>query len=173
MDNTADLLGIISSLGSDPSVMGAISELLKNTGNGATQSPQVQPSEPPQTANFPQFTAPSANGYAQTGQFSRPQSGNGGVAQTGISPELIGSLLSALGGTSPNGGKPNHAENGRDSADPLSKLLGGKTESENRIRLLNALRPYLNEERRSKLDLILKLLKLAELGKLSGFLNSV
>ena len=38
---------------------------------------------------------------------------------------------------------------------------------------LVAPRPYLGEERRSKLDLLLKLIKLAEVGKLSGLLSSV
>ena len=77
-------------------------------------------------------------------------------------------MMSLLGGTSSR-------EQGKDSPYNISqnKLLGSKTDSENRLCLLNALRPYLSEERRAKLDLILKLLKVAELGKLSGFLNSV
>lgn len=174
MDNTSDLLGIISALGSDPSVMGAISELLKNANGGTPQASPITQSDPSKTADFPQFTAPSSPSYAPTGQFAPPNNGNG-INPSSISPELIGTLLSAFGGLPPSTGKGDGCRptvNGA-NGDPLSKLLGGKAESENRIRLLNALRPYLSEERRSKLDMILKLLRLAELGKLSGLLNSV
>ena len=56
---------------------------------------------------------------------------------------------------------------------PIKRLLGGKAEAENRIRLLNALRPYLSEERRGTVDTLLKLLKIAELGELSGLFGAL
>lgn len=55
-------------------------------------------------------------------------------------------------------------------SDQLKRLLGGKTEAENRICLINALRPYLSEDRRCKADMLVKLLKLAELGVLKDIL---
>ena len=157
MDNSIDLLSLISELGKDPAALSVISELMKSFGN--SHSPQAP--ESVQTANFSQFTAPS--------HPIPPQncSGNG----NGFSPELLSSLLSSLGGNGRQDERKPESDCG--SHGSLNKLLGGKTESENRTRLLNALRPYLCEERRAKIDLILKLLKVAELGKLSGILNSV
>ena len=157
MDNSIDVLSLISELSKDPGALGAISELLKSFGNSRPQ----QPSESVQNANFPQFTAPSHQMPPQTT----------GCNGNGFSPELLTSLLSSLGGSGKAEERKNESDCG--SHGSLNKLLGGKTESENRTRLLNALRPYLSEERRTKIDLILKLLKVAELGKLSGILNSV
>ena len=53
------------------------------------------------------------------------------------------------------------------------KLFGDKNEAENRIRLLNALRPYMCEERREIIDMLLKLLRIAELGELRGILGKL
>ena len=171
MENTMDLASIISGLSSDPSIMGAVTELLKNM-NSPSQKP-VQSEFSPQnntapTANFSPFTASSP--------YHQPDHGGNGQGGNGLSPELLGSLLSALSGVGSKEQKqecnaPRNCE--CETQNPLGKLLGGKAEAENRIRLLNALRPYLSEERRCKLDLLLKLLKLAELGKLSGLLNSI
>lgn len=165
MENTLDLTALLSGLGSDPSTLGAIAELLKGMNSGSTHT--QQPNATAEAGNFPQFTAPSP-------QHQPPQSYPNSQAATpqgssGLSPELLGTLLSALGNTPP---KPPQNQAGGNQGS-IEKLLGGKTESENRVRLLNALRPYLSEERRSKLDLIMKLLKIAELGKLSGLLSSV
>lgn len=162
MENSLDLSAILSGLGSDPSALGAIAELLKGMGNGSPRPQQANATA--EAGNFSQFTAPSP-------QPQPPQSytGNQQGSPSGLSPELLGTLLSALGNT-PQKTTPNQT-NGNQGG--IEKLLGGKTESENRVRLLNALRPYLSEERRNKLDIILKLLKIAELGKLSGLLGSV
>ena len=172
MENSMDLANLISSLGSDPAIMGAITELLKNVGNMGI--PTVKNEPPPiaqniiSNADIPQFTAPSP--------YSQPDRGISCNSGTGIPPELLKGLISALGTTGGNEHKETpcrHEEGNLGEQNALYKLLGGKAESENRIRLLNALRPYLSEERRCKLDLLLKLLRLAELGKLSGLLNSV
>ncbi len=66
--------------------------------------------------------------------------------------------------------------NGQDSSkakeqSPVSKIFGTKEEMQHRIALLNAVKPYLSEERREKLDGVIKLLKLTELGELSGLLS--
>lgn len=162
MENSLDLSALLTGLGSDPSALGAITELLKGMGNGSPRPQQANATA--EAGNFSQFTAPSP-------QPQPPQSYTGTQqgSPSGISPELLGTLLSALG-NAPQKTPPNQTSGNQGG---LEKLLGGKTESENRVRLLNALRPYLSEERRSKLDLILKLLRIAELGKLSGLLSSV
>ena len=174
-----DLLGLLSGLGGDPAAMSAVSELLKllDKGNSGCQArPQGGATEKTQEAEYRQFTAPSPQIAASSnrGVGNSSPCGNGG--NLNLSPELLGSLLSAFGGASGGEQKKEccHRENsGCDGCGSIGKLLGGKAESENRLCLLNALRPYLSEERRCKLELILKLLKIAEIGKLSGLLNSV
>lgn len=52
-------------------------------------------------------------------------------------------------------------------ASPLAKLFGSKEEVRCRIALLSSLKPYLSESRCEKLDMVIKLLKLSELGELS------
>lgn len=61
---------------------------------------------------------------------------------------------------------------GSESHDSVT-VFGSKDDLKNRIALLNALRPFLSENRRSKLELILKLMKLSELGQLSSLLSKV
>ena len=50
-------------------------------------------------------------------------------------------------------------------------MLGTQEEIKNRIVLLNALRPYLSEARREKLETVIKLMRLAEIGALSSLLK--
>ena len=59
----------------------------------------------------------------------------------------------------------------RPHPDRLSSIFGTREEIKNRILLLNALRPYLSETRRERLELVIKLLKLTELGELGALLN--
>ncbi len=74
---------------------------------------------------------------------------------------LLG-FLGSLGG----------AENNRPKEQgQVSKIFGSKEEMQHRIALLNAVKPYLSEERRDKLDGVIKLLKLTELGELGGLLS--
>lgn len=165
MNNSPDLSTIISALSANPSAMGAITELLKNLGGSGSPSASPPPSEGARESEYPQFTAYTPHS---------PHSDNREQSGSGLSPELMGALLSALGSGSTRDRKPEDHIAPCDSCQgSVNKLLGSKTDSENRRCLLNALRPYLGEERRAKLDLLLKLLKVAELGKLSGFLNSV
>lgn len=165
MDNSMDILSLISGIGNDPAALGALSELMKSFGSGGSRpSPS---DDTAQAADFGRFTA-SSQPSASTSNVS---DGNGG----GISPELIGALLSTLGGAKTQNSRRDDRRLGDGGCSPCGTSLPpcDKNESENRVRLLNALRPYLNEERRCKIDLILKLLKIAELGKLSGILNSI
>ena len=164
MENTPDLGSIISTLSSNPALMTMISELMKNS----TQPRQSEPAPPPPPP-------------AQTPSGASENAVN--LGNMGLNPELIGTLTTLLsqnvtGGQQkppePQPTKKSTAEAPRDNGEnALSKLLGGRSESENRLRLLNALRPYLSEDRREKLDLILKLLQLTELGQLSGLLKSL
>ena len=163
MDNTPDLGSIISTLSSNPALMTMISELMKSSAQPQPPSPTPPPAP---TQNASPIAANAANH---------------GIS--GINPELISMITSMLGQTTPsdqqssgnaqNGNAEPHQPSRESNDNVLSKLLGGKAESENRIRLLNALRPYLSEDRREKLDLILKLLQLSELGHLSGLLRSL
>ena len=160
MDNSMDILSLISELSKDPAALGAVTELIKGLGN--TRPSQI--TETVQAANFPQFTASS--------QPKPPQNtADNNIGSGGFSPELLSSLLASLSGNPKQ--DEHHCDNDAPSRKSLNKLLGSNTDAENRTRLLNALRPYLSEERRAKIDLILRLLKVAELGKLSGILNSV
>ncbi len=79
------------------------------------------------------------------------------------SDALLG-LLGSLGG---NKNSDVRADN------PVSKLFGSKDDIHNRIALLNAVKPYLSPERRDKLEGVVKLLKLTELGELGGLLSKM
>ena len=164
MDNLPNILSLISSLGNDPAALGAMTELLKNLG---TATPRQSPANVAPVVNFPQFTA-------SLPQKTQSQTENRLDDAEGNSADILSTLLSALGSKQDGEQeKCHHANTEEETQGSIGKLIGGKTEAENRTRLLNALRPYLGEERRCKLDLILKFLKIAELGKLSGILNSI
>lgn len=150
MDNPTDISALLSGLSSNPALLGMLSNLI----NPQPNAPQPPPS-PPSPPSAPSVSDKSAEHSENS------------------------DILAMLNGLISGGGKNsigNGVGNGNFSGDTgigLQRLLGGKTEAENRIRLLNSLRPYLGEDRRAKLDIILKLLKLAELGQLSGLLGSI
>lgn len=56
-------------------------------------------------------------------------------------------------------------------APPLCKVFGTQDEMKNRIALLCAVKPYLSEARQQKLETVIKLLRLAELGTLGKLLG--
>ena len=103
-------------------------------------------------------------------------------------PEALSALGSIMGSLNK---KPSSPEKGSfDASGLLSLLGGGKTEEKptesvgknpfgskedikNRIALLNAIKPFLGNERREKLELIIKLLKLSELGELTALLGKL
>ncbi len=76
----------------------------------------------------------------------------------------ISSLLGLLGMNS---------QTGKQSSENTSGVFGSKEEMKNRISLLNAVKPYLSEERKDKLESVVKLLKLTELGELSALLGKL
>lgn len=92
----------------------------------------------------------------------------GGLNKKTSAPEKsgldTGALLSLLGGGS------------REEKPPETTVknpFGSKEDIKNRIALLNAIKPFLSSERREKLDLIVKLLKLSELGELTALLGKL
>lgn len=56
-------------------------------------------------------------------------------------------------------------------SERITGIFGTREEIKNRILLLNALRPYLSEPRRERLEMVIKFLKLTELGELGALLN--
>ena len=84
--------------------------------------------------------------------------------------DSFASLMSMLGGAK----APNESTRDRQnvpSATKLSSVLGSPEEIKNRIVLLSAIRPYLSETRKDRLEAVIKLLRLAELGGLSSLLG--
>ena len=79
--------------------------------------------------------------------------------------------LSALAGLL--GGKSSEPRREDDRGGGLSVggIFGTREEIKNRIILLSAVRPYLSEERRQRLETVIRLLRLAELGSLSSLLG--
>lgn len=84
---------------------------------------------------------------------------------------LLSSLLGLVGSAPPpksdapdeahKSGKPGHGLS-------VSNIFGTQDEIKNRVLLLNSVKPYLSEPRRQKLEAVIKLLRLAELGGLSS-----
>ncbi len=90
--------------------------------------------------------------------------------QSSINPDALSSLMSMLGGSKNADDRTRNAPN----ASPplkLSSVFGSQEEIKNRIILLNAVRPYLSETRKERLEAVIKLLRLAELGGLSSLLG--
>lgn len=80
-------------------------------------------------------------------------------------PLDVSSLLSLLSGNTERNEKPPEEA-------PLSPF-GSKDDVKKRIALLNAVKPFLSEIRREKLELIIKLLRLSELGELTKLLGKL
>ena len=117
--------------------------------------------------------------------------------QLGDLSSLIGTLsqnpaaLSALGSIIENMSKkpaPTPSEGGTLDIGGLIGLLsapadtkkneentpfGSKEDVKKRIALLNAVKPFLSEQRREKLELVIKLLRLSELGELTKLLGKL
>ena len=81
--------------------------------------------------------------------------------------EKISQALSLLG-KAPE--EPSATENLPDigTITKIAGLLSGSQESDNRAALLSALKPFLSEERRPKVDSAIRLLKLAKMAETAG-----
>lgn len=77
-------------------------------------------------------------------------------------------LAGLLGGS--KGSEPRR-EDEKGGGLSVGGIFGTREEIKNRIILLSAVRPYLSEERRQRLETVIRLLKLAELGSLGSLLG--
>ena len=83
--------------------------------------------------------------------------------------DALSSILDMLGSEKHSEEKKESEK--RSSGLNISSIFGSQEEIKNRIILLNAVRPYLSEERRQRLEAVIRLLKLAELGALGSALG--
>lgn len=101
--------------------------------------------------------------------------------------KAISGLMGAMNGQKSDSPPPKNEPQG----DPLSSILsmmngtktepkreadgggifGSREEIKNRIMLLSAVKPYLSEGRREKLETVIKMLRLAEIGTLGSLLK--
>ena len=75
-------------------------------------------------------------------------------------------LMSLLAGMHKNNQSPPPSSEKSDGG-----FLGSPEDNKKRINLLNAVRPYLSESRQSRVDTVIKLLKITELGALGTLLK--
>ncbi len=83
------------------------------------------------------------------------------------SADALSSIMSMLGGQKNADDVTRKAPK---QPNPLS-VFGSGEEIKNRIALLSAVRPYLSETRKERLETVIKLLRVAELGGLGSLLN--
>lgn len=191
---TPDIGALISGIAADPAIMSTVSKLL--SANAEREPPATrEPDLSALAAAIKLFTSASNGSEQSAKRETRGNSPKNSAADTFANESLgqsgawrdtgfdnVSEHVSERGGERDSEGNRsfgNGRGNGKGGFAPsgllsgeatlsLKRLLGGRAEAENRIRLLNALRPYLCDERRSKLDTVIKLLKLAELGEVSG-----
>jgi len=82
--------------------------------------------------------------------------------------DALSAIMGLLGGSASP--KKDGGENTGSNLS-LGKVFGTQEEIKNRILLLSAVRPYLGEERRQRLETVIRLLRLAELGSLGSLLD--
>ena len=82
--------------------------------------------------------------------------------------DALSAIMGLLGGSAPQ--KKDGGEKAGVSVN-ASRVFGTQEEIKNRILLLSAVRPYLSEERRQRLETVIRLLRLAELGSLGSLLD--
>ena len=88
------------------------------------------------------------------------------ISALSSNPELMGQISQIAKGLGNN-------EKSTDTEEKTQVLPDKKTrEQKDRERLICALKPYLNSERRAKADKLLSLLGVIELGKNSGIFNN-
>ena len=93
------------------------------------------------------------------------------VPKAAPNADAFASIMSMLSGQRSPDEKPCNTSNPSKEPNPMS-VFGTSEEIKNRIALLNAVRPYLTESRKERLEAVIKLLRLAELGGLSRLLNA-
>lgn len=145
----SDLSGIISRLSENPAAIQAIGSLFGNLN-------QQPPKEPPRTEGGDLSGILGNLGSLLNGGGSRNVNETGGEhTQKAWNEEF----------------KPDPPKREHGLSERITSIFGTREEIKNRILLLNALRPYLSESRRERLEMVIKFLKLTELGELGALLN--
>ena len=101
-------------------------------------------------------------------------------------PQLMQMLMSMMGGGGEKAKQPDpfsmlagmskgapQSSSGGNFGASEGGILGSSEDIKNRINLLNAVRPYLSEARRQRLDTVIKLMRLSELGTLSSMMKDM
>ena len=108
-------------------------------------------------------------------KMARSLMGSGGLSGSGSASEAASDARNTVEEQnvhSSEHSKDSEREDKQPSVNMLSSvlpaILGDKETAANRERLLVALKPYMNSERRSTIDAILKLLKLAKLADIGS-----
>lgn len=142
----SDLGNILSRLSENPSALNALGGLLGNL-----SAPPKK--EPPKSENNDIFNLLGSLGNLRSGEQQAVSPSQAQETHAQEFPQIESAA-------------PKHEQ-----TNPLASIFGTRDEIKNRILLLNALRPYLSESRRERLEMVIKLLKLTELGELSSLLN--
>ncbi len=156
---------LVMRLAENPAVLNMLGNLMgQSQGKGRSETSGQGDGGELMSALLGALGSVQGGGDAGRGQSGRGQSGRvtdlpGEVSQSrGDGGAVMSELLKAL--NSP-GAKPTG----------INQAFGSREETENRILLLNAVRPYLSEQRRQRLDTVIRLLRIAEAGKLDAFLS--
>jgi hypothetical protein len=102
----------------------------------------------------------------EEGGTQKPQGTAKAAESGGLDPDMLGKLTGLF--------KNDGSEDGGLGLDPamLGKLAGilkkGGSENSERTALLNAMKPYLSEKRRSKMDKAMKLARIAKIAELAA-----
>ena len=162
MDNAkfSDLMPLVMKLAENPTVLNMLGNLMgQSQGKGRSETSGQGDGGELMSALLGALGSVQGGGDAGRGQSGRVSDLPGEVSQSrGDGGAVMSELLKAL--NSP-GAKPTG----------INQAFGSREETENRILLLNAVRPYLSEQRRQRLDTVIRLLRIAEAGKLDAFLS--
>ena len=149
MDNTAslDISNVISTLMQNPTALSALGSIMQSIGQ------RTDTAEQKSSQDMLSALGSIAESVGQKTQQPAPQKAQ------------LDSILGLLSPASEHKETPSE----KTSHSPL----GSKEEIKNRIALLNAVKPFLCKERQEKLLLIIKLLRLSELGELANLLGKL
>ncbi len=191
MDGTkfAELMPLIGKLAENPGVLSMLGSLF-SSGGGKSPGGTGQGNNNDMMANIAKAVSSLGgnSGQGDNGEMmanlAKAVSSLGGNSGQGDSGEMMANLakaVSSLGGNSGQSGNSDmlstlikamsSAGGSGNSVSRPDPVFGSKEEIKNRILLLNSVRPYLSEERRQKLETVIRLLRVAEAGKLNSLLS--
>ena len=168
MDGTkfAELMPLIGKLAENPGVLSMLGSLF-SSGGGKSPGGTGQGNNNDMMANLAKAVSSLGgnSGQGDSGEMmanlAKAVSSLGGNSGQGGNSDMLSTFIKAM---SSSGGSGNSVSR----SDPV---FGSKEEIKNRILLLNSVRPYLSEERRQKLETVIRLLRVAEAGKLNSLLS--